>query len=165
LRAKVDSEKFREDLYFRLNVIPITIPPLRDRKEDIPILIKGFLNKLSPDKNIEFSEELMDILVDYHWPGNIRQLENLIERIYILRKSDYLNKSDLPEDFYPTENSTKTNIPHKLSEPEQISFQDAERTLIIEAMTKAGGNKSKASRLLKIPRHILMYRLKKYNLS
>jgi two-component system NtrC family response regulator len=165
LKSKVDSGQFREDLYFRLNVIPITVPPLRNRKEDIPIFIKGFLNKFSPDKTIELSEELLDILVDYPWPGNIRQLENLIERMYILRRTDYLNKFDLPEDFYPTDTSTTTNLPFKLSEPDQISFQDAERTLIIEAMTKAGGNKSKASRLLKIPRHILIYRLKKYNLS
>lgn len=165
LRDKVESGKFREDLFFRLNVIPITIPPLRDRKEDIPIFIKGFLKKLLKDRQIEISDELLEILINHPWPGNIRQLENLIERMYILRRSDYLNKSDLPDDFYESRPKIGEEAKYKLTEPDQISYHEAERKLIIDAMTKAGGNKSKASRLLKIPRHVLIYRIKKYDLS
>ncbi len=161
LKEKVAEGKFREDLYYRLNVIPITLPSLSERKDDILILAEGFLHKFAPKTDIKLSSELKELLLKHEWPGNIRELENLIERMVILRTKEILTKRDLPNDF---DISIDNNHSSESENMTQITFYDAEIKLIKEALIKTANNKSKAAKLLKIPRHVLIYRMKKYNL-
>jgi len=151
--------KFREDLYYRLSVIPITIPPLRDRSGDVPILINHFLKKYSRSKNFKIDSEVFDILDHYSWPGNIRELENLVQRLVTLTKGELITSSDLPGHI----RSSEANLnPLSLKIPaDGLSLHEVEEKLIRETLQKANGNQSKAARLLKIPRHVLLYRLKK----
>ncbi len=162
LKEKIADGKFREDLYYRLNVIPVRLPSLRERKEDIPILMRGFIRKIEPDDKINVESGLIDILKEYSWPGNIRELENLVERMVILRKSDTLTESDLPSDFIVdnTDGSHDLDIPQK----KNLTFHEAEKKIIVDALKEFAGNKSKAARHLNIPRHVLIYRIRKYGI-
>jgi len=99
IEKRVKDGDFRDDLYYRLNVVPIRVPSLRQRKEDIPLLVDAFLGKLAKSNDVSVDAKLMDTLLDYHWPGNVRELQNLIERMVLLRKSNRLMVRDLPEDF------------------------------------------------------------------
>lgn len=161
LKEKVNKGLFREDLFYRLNVIPIEIPKLSNRKEDILILANGFLKKFSPE-DIKLTSELQEAFLKHSWPGNIRELENLIERMVILRKKDILSMKDLPDDFDMT--SHQDSKQEDINSSNQMTFYEAEINLIKNALIKTANNKSKAAKLLKIPRHILIYRMKKYDL-
>jgi DNA-binding NtrC family response regulator len=161
LRDKVEKDQFREDLFYRLNVIPIEVPSLRERRDDIPLLVKEFLARFAPDTAITLDKELMELLTQHSWPGNIRELENLVERMVILRNTDRLGTNDLPLDFLSKRNGTRERPSD--SEP-QIGFHEAEQKLILNALEKSGWNKSKAADYLHIPRHILLYRMKKYSI-
>lgn len=163
LKEKVINRQFRDDLYYRLNVIPIVVPSLRQRKEDIPVLIKVFLRKFEKEEAITVSSNLLKILTKYSWPGNVRELENLIERMVILRRSNQLTEKDLPEDFLSgdLDKPARSDVDKK----EHLSFHEAEKKIITDALDKFTGNKSKASKYLSIPRHVLIYRMKKYNIS
>lgn len=160
LKEQIIKGGFREDLYYRLNVIPLAIPPLRDRVEDIPVLVKEFLNKYSPDQKVTASSELIKLLKTFHWTGNIRELENLIERMVILRSSDILSPDDLPDDF-----ASQTEIYKDNTDGLNLSFHETEKKMVVDALKKFSLNQSKASRYLKIPRHILVYRIKKYEIN
>ncbi|MCK4460273.1 MAG: sigma-54-dependent Fis family transcriptional regulator [candidate division Zixibacteria bacterium] len=164
LRKQVALGKFREDLFYRLNVIPIHVPPLAQRREDIPILVRKFIERFSDGAEIIMADELMQILVDHPWPGNIRELENLVERMVILRRSDRLTTADLPADFASvvSEEIAPTSSPQSTSD--HLTFHEAEKKLILDALTKSGWNRSKAAKDLNIPRHVLIYRMKKYDL-
>lgn len=160
LRNAVTRGRFREDLFYRLNVIPIHVPALRERPDDISILAAEFLKRFAPGAYISLSPDLMNALMEHDWPGNIRELENLIERLVILRKSDELTISDLPPDF---------GITLTPSSPEEagnsdITYYEAEKKLILDALDKYAWNKTRAAKHLKIPRHVLIYRMKKYDL-
>lgn len=149
--------EFRQDLYYRLNVINITIPPLRDRKEDIPELadyfLKRYTNKLS--KTIKgIDSNAMNILMNYHWPGNVRELENVIERAVILSDTDFIR----PEDI------SISQIPDK-EEGKLSSLDDVERSYIIKVLKETGWNQSKASQILGIDRKTLYLKLKKYDIK
>ncbi|NOY88253.1 MAG: sigma-54-dependent Fis family transcriptional regulator, partial [FCB group bacterium] len=163
LKERVASGDFREDLFYRLNVIPIHIPPLRERKEDIPILVKGFINKFSPTTKIEVDKSLMELLINCRWPGNVRELENLIERMVILRNADLLTIEDLPHDFGEKEILKQTNESN-FTQVDNFGLTDVEKKMIIEALNKSAGNKTKAAKMLKIPRHVLIYKIKKYDI-
>lgn len=163
LKKRVSKGDFREDLFYRLNVIPINIPCLNDRKDDIPILIQEFLKRFSnDDDDITISTKLMDTLLSYSWPGNVRELENLIERMVILRKSKKLTERDLPDDFGIVETSSSIKDEQ---EPESfLSFHEAEKKLIIDALNKFAWNRTKTAKALQVPRHVLIYRMKKYEI-
>ena len=163
LQARVANGGFREDLYYRLNVIPIRIPSLSERREDIPILVKEFVNRLAPKENIEVSAKLIEALTNYEWPGNIRELENLIERMVILRKGKTLSPRDLPDDFGIRE-SRLNQEPNKQG-AEHVTFHEAEENLVRDALNKCGWNRTRAAKYLNIPRHVLIYRMKKYGIS
>jgi DNA-binding NtrC family response regulator len=156
---------FRSDLYYRINVVPMTIPPLRKRKEDILLLAKHFLDKHAGPEKKKISPEAMDILVAYDWPGNVRELENIIERIVVLTNVDTLGPHDLP----PTlkNNSRVELIKHDVLEG-RISFEDAERDfekdIILEALKKSNFVQTKAADLLGISRRILKYKMDKYGI-
>lgn len=164
LEEAVKSNKFREDLYYRLNVIPVIVPSLRDRSEDIPLLVRGFLRRFSIDIPVSVDDELMAALSHHSWPGNIRELENLVERMVVLRGSDTLTIRDLPPDFLSGENRELKRVFPAVGD-EILGLHDATRRLIVDALDRCGWNKSKAAELLDIPRHVLIYRMKKYDIQ
>src|ERR1700730_18431124 len=160
LRAALEEGTFREDLYYRLNVVPIDIAPLRDRKEDIPDLAGLFMERFcggsgTPVKGI--APETVRILVNYHWPGNVRELQNIIERACALAKGDVIETADIHLDTRPVRAGTSEN--HFL--PEGMTLERWEDQMIHEALRRASGNKSQAARLLGLSRNALRYRLSK----
>jgi two-component system NtrC family response regulator len=159
LRRRVRQGKFREDLFYRLNVIPIVIPGLAERRDDIEVLTKEFIRKFEPKARITASRELLERLSTYSWPGNVRELENLIERMVIMRKSNTLTLKDLPSDF---DQPVSDDLDVETSG--HLTFHEAEEKLVRDALDKCGWNKSKAAKHLNIPRHVLLYRMKKYNI-
>jgi two-component system NtrC family response regulator len=161
LREEVAKARFREDLYYRLSVIPLHIPPLRERREDIPALANHFLKKLGAPRGVKFSDKVMALMKRYDWPGNIRELQNTVERSLILRKGSIIEPADIS---LPT---AKTSAVLELPDipPEGVSLEDIEKGLILKSLEKSGGNRSQAARLLKIPRHVLIYRLEKFGIE
>lgn len=158
LEAAVKAKDFREDLYYRLNVIRIELPPLRERIEDIPLLIRYFISKYSGKmgKNVRrISEDVIDILIDYSWPGNIRELENTIERAVVITETDEIRKTDLPIDI----------ATHYSDVRKFWSLESIEREHILKVLSLVRGNKSKAARLLGLDVTTLWRKLKKYNID
>jgi len=153
LRAALEQGTFREDLYYRLNVVPMNIPPLRERKDDIPYLVEHFAKKF----NGEISEGAMERLVSYHWPGNVRELENVIERSVLLAKGPMVEADDIK-----IESGIGRARPAFTSDvflPEGMTLDQYEQSIIREALKRANGNKSQAARLLGLTRNALRYRL------
>jgi DNA-binding NtrC family response regulator len=164
LRAALEQGTFREDLYYRLNVVPLNIPPLRDRKQDIPFLANHFVKKLAPDTGgrVEsITPAGMDKLMAYHWPGNVRELENVIERSLVMCAGTQLDADDIKlEDGRPR---AQTGDIHFL--PEGLTLDQYEQDIIREALRRADGNKSQAARLLGLTRNALRYRLTQMGLE
>lgn len=154
LRTVVKQGSFREDLYYRLNVVSLQLPPLQDRKEDILPLAEHFLRKFSKRNNKVvrcFSPEVIEFIMNYSWPGNVRELENMIEHGVILAKHKEIRMADLPQDFcHP-------------SPPEGKAIEDVMRNHIIHVLEETKGNISEAAKLLGIQRMTLYNKLKKYN--
>lgn len=163
LRERVTNGSFREDLFYRLNVIPIRIPSLRERRDDIPILIQEFMRKSSPNDEVILSAKLMDELMRYSWPGNVRELENLVERMIVLRRGKNLTPKDLPEDFGSFDPRRDRETEEK--RPEHLTFREAELSLVRDALERCGWNRTKAAKYLNVPRHVLIYRMKKYGIE
>lgn len=164
LRAGIASGAFREDLYYRLNVVPITILPLRERREDIPLLVGLFLEKFADELGTavdSISDEAMEALVNYYWPGNVRQLENVIERSLLLCSGTRLEASDIRLDDAPQ--AAPGNGPAFL--PPGMTLDQFEQEIIREALRRANGNKSQAARLLGLTRNALRYRLAQMGLE
>ena len=161
LQQLIETGRFREDLYYRLGVIPLHLPPLRERKEDIPRLVQHFLNKLGAPPDVDFSEGALARMLGYGWPGNIRELQNIVERSVILRKGRIIEAENLQ--LATSASSSSNFIP--AFPPEGISLEEVEKQLVQKALSQAGGNRSEAARLLKIPRHVLLYRLEKFGLK
>ena len=165
LETKIREGKFREDLYYRLNVVVISVPPLRERKEDIPLLIDHFLKKYASEngKNITgITREARDLLLKYDYPGNVRELENIVERGVVISRGAVLSAEDLPfteETVYPADAGKKETGMLR------GSIEDLERRLILEAMEEAGDHQTKAAELLGISERMLRYKLKKYCLK
>ena len=160
LRIKVQNEEFRDDLFYRLNVVPIFLPPLRERVEDIPLLINHFLDLFSPNSTIHIAPEAVEVLAAYLWPGNIRELENVIERLVTVGDGTGITTDDIPLEL---KLPTHTSLDETLTE---ISFQEiirsTERELIGWAMKRAKGNKTQAARLLKMKPSTFRDTLAKY---
>ncbi|HZS55869.1 MAG TPA: sigma-54 dependent transcriptional regulator [Bryobacteraceae bacterium] len=166
LRAALEQGRFREDLYYRLNVVPINIPPLRDRKEDIPFLAKHFVQKLSKELDTsarEISPAAMERLLAHAWPGNVRELENTIERSLVLASGEVLQPSDIRIEA-PRNNA---QIPGQQTPllPEGETLEHWEQMMIREALRRANGNKSQAARILGLTRNALRYRLSQMGLE
>lgn len=152
---------FREDLYYRLSVIPLHLPPLRERKEDIPALVSLFLKKHDAPTEVTFTKEGLRKLQEYEWPGNIRELQNVVERSIILRSGPEIAASDI---LLSGNEKQGPSVGFQLP-AEGISLEQVEKSLIQQALALASGNCSQAARLLQIPRHVLIYRLEKFNIS
>jgi DNA-binding NtrC family response regulator len=162
LIQQMKKGNFREDLYYRLSVVPINIPPLRERKEDIPYLTDFFLRKYQKNVKLTLEEAVLNILTQYHWPGNVRELENVIERAIVLSNNKQIEIDDLPEHLTSVDHVDKSKFAIEVS---NFSLNEIERNAIEEALKKTQRNQTKAAELLKIPRHILIYRMKKYGIS
>jgi DNA-binding NtrC family response regulator len=164
LREALEQGTFREDLYYRLNVVPIDIAPLRQRKEDIPDLVNLFISRCAGDsgKTVDsITPEAMQILVNYHWPGNVRELQNIIERACALAKGTTLETADIHLDLRPAKpaNGSAGFL------PDGMTLEHWEDEMIKEALRRADGNKSQAARLLGLSRNALRYRLSKIGIA
>jgi DNA-binding NtrC family response regulator len=165
LEALIEEGKFREDLYYRLAVIPITVPPLRERTGDVAEMVRYFFDRTKirygrPELQLPVS--LMPYLLNHRWPGNVRELENVIERLVLLSRTDEVTLADLPERLrqaMPREENQKTAAPAGAT-----VLRDVERDLIIQALRQCDWNKSKAARHLDISRKTLLYRMAKYGI-
>jgi transcriptional regulator with PAS, ATPase and Fis domain len=162
LREALEQGTFREDLYYRLNVVPIDIAPLRERKEDIPDLVNLFISRFTGEsgKRVEgITPEAMQILVNYHWPGNVRELQNIIERGCALAKGSVLAPGDIHLDARPAKSVDGGFL------PEGMTLDRWEDEMVQEALRRANGNKSQAARLLGLSRNALRYRLSKIGIA
>jgi DNA-binding NtrC family response regulator len=193
LEDAIKDGKFREDLYYRLNIIPIVIPPLRDRKSDIPLLVKHFLKKCNESQDRQpkaISDETIQLLTNYSWPGNIRELGNFIERMVVLSVGENITPRDLPEKVLgevPRENLSPMEKPEFGLSPSEMlqsrlkqsffiglpegginlknAVEEFERGLITEALEKTNWVKNKAASLLELNRTTLVEKIKKMNLK
>jgi two-component system, NtrC family, response regulator AtoC len=168
LKKEVEGGRFREDLFFRLTVIPMTIPPLRERREDIPLIIKFFIEKFNRDfhKNIKgISRKAESILMQYPWPGNVRELKNIIERIIILESEDMILEEHIPKEIqnYSKYSASLGDPDFKLPD-RGLSLDDVEKNFIEQALKLTSGNQTRAAAMLGISRHTLRYRMEKYNI-
>src|SRR6202166_2647283 len=164
LRAALEDGTFREDLYYRLNVVPIDIAPLREHKEDIPELVTLFLSRFAQEsarKITGVSPDALQILVDYHWPGNVRELQNIIERACALSSGAVLGAADIHLDVRPAKAANDAGG----FLPEGMTLEHWEDEMIQEALRRANGNKSQAARLLGLSRNALRYRLSKIGIA
>jgi len=167
LSKEVAAGRFREDLFYRLNVLQINLPPLRERKEDIPLLIEHFIQKYNARHKLSIegiSEEALAFLLDYSWPGNVRELENIIERAMILSQGRRIMAENLPAEI----KSPEQNRIKKLME-EEISIKKAtrllEEELIRKALQKTGGNRTQAAKILEISHPALLSKIKEYGIE
>ena len=172
LEEEVKKGRFREDLFFRLNVISITLPPLREREGDIELLAKHFLSQYNKEYNRHikgFSPEAMELMLRYPWPGNVRELKNVIERVVLLESPEIIKPAHLPlgeghlVKNYPLSVDKKGTI--RVEIPSKgLALEAVEKALIDEALKKARGNQTKAAELLHISRQTLRYRMKKFGI-
>jgi two-component system response regulator PilR (NtrC family) len=168
LRRMVDEGRFREDLYYRLHVITLQLPALRDRKEDIPLLVQHFLDKYSEENRktgIELAPEALDLLMEYDWPGNVRELENVIERAVVLSPGARIGVDLVPEHVRSTR---PFHMPQFVLPPEGISLKDVitdfEKKLIESTLEAAGGVQKRAAELLHIKPTTLNEMIKRYDI-
>ena len=166
LESSIQERQFRQDLYFRLNVVPLFLPPLRERREDIPLLVDYFLQKFGRENNkkeLEVSKEARELLLRYPYPGNVRELENLVERAVVLCRDPLITSRDLP--FHLKEGVGEPAgvvFPSDLTLPEQL--EELERHLIQQALKEMGGVQTRAAEKLGISERVLRYKLQKYGL-
>lgn len=167
LQQQIDAGKFREDLYFRLNVIPLEIPALKERVEDIEHLIKHFNDHFSAQHSRiapKFSKQAIKILQNYDWPGNVRELRNLCERTSVLLSGQLIEAENFPHDFFSTKTSTSNNQDFALPSV-GINLNKLEADLIHQALQRTNGNRAKSARLLGLSRDTLLYRIQKHGLA
>jgi transcriptional regulator with PAS, ATPase and Fis domain len=167
LEEAIRKGTFREDLYYRLNVVTVSLPPLRERKEDIPLLVEHFLKKYNREnkKNVtSLSKEARDLLMRYDYPGNVRELENIVERAVVLCRGDALTTQDLPLNLRDGQaESALERDRGTQSLPDTL--EEIERQLIVKALERTGGVQTKAAEELGISERVLRYKMKKYNLA
>jgi len=166
LREEVDEGRFREDLFYRLNVLPLRVPPLRERREDIPLLVDHFIerNNVRLGTRIRgLDDKARKLMLAYHWPGNVRELENVLERAMVLADADVLSEADLPERLREPDPVQVVLGAGELSIKKTARYM--EETLIRKALEKTGGNRTQASKLLEISHRALLYKIKDYGVE
>jgi two-component system response regulator AtoC len=165
LRKMSDEGKFREDLYYRLSVITVTMPPLRDRRDDIPLLVNGFLDEFSREnsKNVrEITGDAMSVLMAYDWPGNVRELRNCVEQMVVLTRADRLTLRDIPATVRGGADLSKVSVVRPGS---TMTVEEAERQLVVQALSDCDGNRTTAAKKIGMSRRTLHRKLKKYGLE
>ncbi len=170
LEREVQHGRFREDLYYRLNVVPIFMPALRERKEDLPLLVHHFLEKANKENNKQakrVSDEAWEYIMNYSWPGNVREVENAVERAVIMCQGEVIGKEHFPIDLRanikPIDSGSTDQPNGRSTMPEAV--EHLERKLLADALQKTGGNKRKAAQILGLTERIMGYKVKQYNLS
>jgi two-component system NtrC family response regulator len=163
LERSLHDGHFRDDLYYRLAVIPVHLPPLRERREDIPLLVKRFLGRQGQATKVTISPEALACLERYPWPGNVRELENTMERLLIMRDGDVIGIEDLPEKVRGTAAATGQRVINLPAEG--YPLEQLEREVVVEALERNAWNQTAAARFLRIPRHTLIYRMEKYAIT
>jgi two-component system NtrC family response regulator len=161
LEQAIATGQFRDDLYYRLAVIPVHLPPLRERGEDIPLLVRHFAAKHG-GQAVTFTPATLEALQRYPWPGNVRELENTVERLLIMRNGDVIDAGELPDKFRGkgvSSGGVVINLP-----PEGYSLEQLEREIVVAALEQNAWNQTAAARFLRIPRHTLIYRMEKYHI-
>jgi two-component system NtrC family response regulator len=167
LEGDVAEGRFREDLFYRLAVVPIHLPSLRERPEDIPLLVAHFLRTHGGGRKVTVAREAMAALQRHLWKGNVRELENNVERLLVLGESDVIRLEDLPEKIRAPRPAApgQDGTAFAFTFPEEgLSLEEAEKAIILEALRRSGWNQSRAAQLLKVPRHLLLYRMEKFAL-
>jgi DNA-binding NtrC family response regulator len=179
LTAEVRAGRFRDDLYFRIHVVPIHLPPLRERREDVEPMARLFLDRLSRDLSRsprDVSSGALDRLRSHHWPGNVRELENLMERLLVLGDDGPISVAEVAEllpspvsvDTSPISSPSPAGVPTAAppssAVPASLSLPEQERRLLVEALERVGQNQTRAATLLKISREQLRTRMKRYGL-
>jgi two-component system NtrC family response regulator len=165
LKNLVDDGDFREDLYYRLSVVTIEVPPLRERRDDVPLLTRHFLTQYASRYGIpglSVPEDAMDKMVQYNWPGNVRELQNVIERLALMAKDNLIHVEALPEEIRRAE-SRVASIGLKLPD-EGIDLEEVEKEILLRALEKHGWNQTHAAKYLNISRKTLIYRMEKFAL-
>ncbi|VAX21731.1 Response regulator of zinc sigma-54-dependent two-component system, partial [hydrothermal vent metagenome] len=170
LEDLIKDGEFREDLFYRLNILPIHIPPLRERKEDIPLLVSRFIDKYSNEvkrKNISISNEAMSLLESYHWKGNVRELENIIERAVVLTTGSLIEPENFPDEvrfFSEQAGQEPVDLPDEGVDLEEV-VSCVEKDLLTKALSKTGGKKKEAARLVNLSFRSFRYKLAKYGIG
>jgi two-component system NtrC family response regulator len=163
IEKAVKDGLFREDLYYRLSVVTLNMPPLRERRDDIPVLVEHFLKKFNRDAGVTIEGEALSAIKSYGWPGNVRELENVIERASVLKRGAVITPADLPDKLKKERTGIDSII---LNLPDEgISLEDLEKSLILKALEKHNNNQTRAAEYLGITRPTLIYRLEKYGLK
>ena len=169
LEEAVRTRHFREDLYYRLHVVPIVLPPLRERKEDIPLLVGHFLQRFNTEnhKALKISSPAMDLIVGYEWPGNVRELENCIERMVVMARREIIAPEDvpLPINIHMSTAPPRVPFPESTASTLPKAVADIERERLLEALRRSGGVQTRAATLLGITPRQLGYKLKKYHIA
>jgi transcriptional regulator with GAF, ATPase, and Fis domain len=170
LEEEVRQARFREDLYYRLNVIPIFLPALRERKEDLPLLVQHFLDRANRENNKHvkrISNEAWEYIMNYSWPGNVRELENAVERAVIMCQKEVITREHFPFDLEANIKpiSELTNQPELETENLPLAVEHLEKRMLAQALQKTGGNKRKAAHALGLTERILGYKVKQYSLQ
>lgn len=166
LTTMIQDGSFREDLFYRLTVVTLRVPPLRERREDIPLLVEHFLSKLALRYGLSprrVHPQTMELLMGYNWPGNVRELENALESVVVLSTKEEITPEDLPDNI--RQQRSRISKIHLDIPDDGISLEEVEKELLVKALEKAGWNQSKAARFLNITRKTLMYRMEKYGLA
>lgn len=162
LEKALGEGRFREDLYYRLAVIPLHLPPLRERRDDIPLLLRHFAGKFGQPALV-FAKEVETALLKYPWPGNVRELENAVERLLIMRRGDVIDLDDLPEKIRRERAGSNRLI---IQFPDDgYPLEQLEQEIVEEALSRNNWNQTAAARFLSVPRHILAYRMEKYDIA
>ncbi len=164
IERAVRDGAFREDLYYRISVITLRLPPLRERREDIPLLAEYFLRKYVRSGDVKIEPEALAMLSAHGWPGNVRELENVMERAAVLRQGAAITRTDLPEQVQKSRAQGLESVVLNLPE-DGLSLEDLEKQLIIKALEKQKGNQTRAAEYLRITRPTLIYRMEKYGLK
>jgi len=155
LPALIGQGQFREDLYYRLNVVPIRLPALRERTGDVPVLAKHFVARFAGDAKVNMTRAALDTLASYRWPGNVRELENFCERIVLMRSGAVIDET-MVERYLSALGGDAA--------PSTATLREIERAAVLDALRSSGWNQSRAARRLGVPRHILLYRMKKFEI-
>jgi two-component system NtrC family response regulator len=163
VEAAIEQGRFREDLYYRLAVIPIELPPLRERAEDIPLLVRHFLERFSENGSIDISADAMAAMKAYAWPGNVRELQNAIERMVVLSRGEQIERHSLPAKLRTTATSSAGRILEL--PPEGFPLEEIEKEAVVQALSRNDWNQTRAAAFLRVPRHTLIYRIEKYDIK
>jgi two-component system response regulator AtoC len=171
LQKEVEEGRFREDLYYRLNVVPVRLPPLRERKEDIPLLVNHFIEKFNTKlnrKTEKLSPEALNLVINYQWPGNIRELENVIERCILFSEGPEIGTEHLPDQLVERSSSVPTAVTMgadaSMKDIVKQATAELERDLIVKALEETKGNVTRAAKRLKISRKSLQNKMKEFGL-